>query len=198
MASETQCGTNEVPVASTPANKAPQMATTDTSAAVSNLPPIEAEGIKKPNQMSYVWDHFILLEGERAECKYCGKTYTAGSKTYGTTNLRTHLESWYKKYPYGKKNKQDKTQMTLAFRPKKSDDAEGANSNSLIAVSYNESMCREALARMIIVDELPFKFVEHEGFRYYSNVLQPRVTVPTHTTIARDCIRLYSIERDRL
>ena len=88
--------------------------------------------------------------------------------------------------------------MTLAFRHKKSDDAEGANSDSLIAVSYNESMCWEALARMIIIDELPFKFVEHEGFRYYSNVLQPRVTVPTHTTIARDCIRLYSIERDRL
>ena len=61
--------------------------------------------------------------------------------------------------------------MTLAFRRKKSDDAEGAKSNSLIAVSYNESICREALARMIIVDKLPFKFVEHEGFRYYSNVL---------------------------
>ena len=76
--------------------------------------------------------------------------------------------------------------MTLAFRPKKSDDAEGADSNSLIAVSYNESICREALARMIIVDELPFKFVEHEGFRNYSGVLQPRFTVPTHTTIARD------------
>ncbi|KAM4132835.1 hypothetical protein ACJW30_01G282100 [Castanea mollissima] len=55
-------------------------------------------------------------------------------------------------------------------------------------------MCREALARMIIVDELPFKFVEHEGL----NVLQPRFTVPTRTTVAKDCIRHYSIERDRL
>ena len=59
-------------------------------------------------------------------------------------------------------------------------------------------MSREALARMIIVDELPFKFVEHEGFRNYSNVLQPRFIVPTRTTVARDCIRFYSIERDRL
>ena len=88
--------------------------------------------------------------------------------------------------------------MTLAFRPKKSDDAKGANSSSLIAISYNESMCRESLARMIIVDELPFKFVEHEGFKNYSNVLQPRFIVPTRTIIARDCIRLYSIERERL
>ena len=76
--------------------------------------------------------------------------------------------------------------MTLAFRPKESDDAKGANSNSLIVVSYNESMCREALVRMIIVDKLPFKFVEHKGFRNYSGVLQHRFTIPTRTTIARD------------
>ena len=196
MESKTQCGTNKVPMAPIPTNEALQTAATDTSAIASNLPPIK--DIKKPNQTSYVWGHFILLEGERAECKYCGKTYAAGSKTYGTTNLRTHLEAWCKKYPNGKKNKEDKSQMTLAFRPIKSDDVEGANSNSLIVVSYNESTCREALARMIIVDELPFKFVEHEGFRYYSNVLQPRFTVLTCTTVVRDCIRLYSIERDRL
>ena len=97
MASETQCDTNEVPVAPIPINEDPQMATTDTSAVASNLPPIEAKGIKKPNQTSYVWGHFLLLEVERAECKYCGKTYAAGSKTYGTTNLRTHLEARCKK-----------------------------------------------------------------------------------------------------
>ena len=112
--------------------------------------------------------------------------------------LFSHLEAWCKKYPYGKNKKEDKTQMTLVFRPKKSDDAKGANSNSLIIVSYNESMCREALVRMIIVDKLPFKFVEHKGFRNYSNVLQPRFIVPTRTIVARDCIRFYSIERDRL
>ena len=85
--------------------------------------------------------------------------------------------------------------MTLAFRPKKSDDADGANSNSLIIVSYNESMCREALAKMIIVDELQLKFVEHEGLRHYSRVQQPRFTISTRTTIARDYIRLYTMER---
>ena len=80
MTFETQCGTNEVPVAPTPTNEAPQMSTTDTSVAASNLPPIEAEGIKKPNQTSYVWGHFILLEGKRAECKYCGKPMLLGQK----------------------------------------------------------------------------------------------------------------------
>ena len=59
MAFEIQCGTNEVLVAPTPTNEAPQTAAIDTYAATSNLPPIE--GIKKPNQTSYVWGHFILL-----------------------------------------------------------------------------------------------------------------------------------------
>ena len=82
-----------------------------------------------------------------------------------------------------------------AYRLKNSDDANGANSNSLIVLSNNESMCREALTRMIIVDELPFKFVNHEGFRHYSPVLQPGFIVPTHTTVVRDFIRIYTMER---
>ena len=158
-----------------------------TCAVISNLPPIE--GTKKPNQTSCVWGHFILLEGERAECKYYGQTYAARSKTCGTTNLRNHLEIWFKKYIYSRTKKEDKTQMTLAFKPKKCDDVDGTNSNSIIVVSYNESMCREALARIIIVEELPYKFVEHDGFRYYSHVLQPNFTVLTRTTFALDFIQ---------
>ena len=79
--------------------------------------------------------------------------------------------------------------MTLAFKPKKCDDVDGTNSNSIIVVSYNESMCREALARIIIVEELPYKFVEHDGFRHYSHVLQPNFTIPTRTTFALDFIQ---------
>ena len=44
MAFEIQCGTNEIPVAPTPTNEAPQMAAIDTYAATSTLPLIE--GIK--------------------------------------------------------------------------------------------------------------------------------------------------------
>ena len=88
--------------------------------------------------------------------------------------------------------------MTLNFRTKKSDTADGANSNRLIVVSYNESMCREALAKMITVDELQVKFVEHEGHRHCSLVQQPRFTVPPCTTIARDYIRLYTMERGQV
>jgi hypothetical protein len=57
---------------------------------------------------------------------------------------------------------------------------------------------RLALARMIIVDELPFKFVEHEGFNYYMNVVESRFPIPSRVTIAKDCMKLYLNERKKL
>ena len=55
-----------------------------------------------------------------------------------------------------------------------------------------------ALAKMIILDELPFRFVEHEGFNYYMNVVEPRFHVPSCATVARNYIKLYLKERDKL
>ena len=57
---------------------------------------------------------------------------------------------------------------------------------------------RLALARMIIVDELPFRFVEHEGFNYYMNVVESRFPIPFCVTIAKDCMKLYLNERKKL
>ncbi len=51
---------------------------------------------------------------------------------------------------------------------------------------------------MIIVDELPFKFVENEGFKHMMSIACPRFRIPSRYTIARDCFSLYSDERTRL
>ena len=57
---------------------------------------------------------------------------------------------------------------------------------------------RMALARMIIVDELPFKFVEHGGFINFMAEVEPRFEVPSQITVARDCLRLYIREKESL
>jgi len=44
---------------------------------------------------------------------------------------------------------------------------EGSIGNLVIA-KYNVQKIREALAKMVIVDELPFKFVEGEGFHDFT------------------------------
>ena len=55
-----------------------------------------------------------------------------------------------------------------------------------------------ALARMIIVDELPFRFVEHGGFIDFMAEIEPRFKVPSRVTIARDCLRVYIREKESL
>ena len=45
---------------------------------------------------------------------------------------------------------------------------------------------------MIIIDELPFRFVEGEGFKRLMRVVQSRqIKLPCRTTVARDFMALY-------
>ncbi|XP_057760663.1 zinc finger BED domain-containing protein RICESLEEPER 2-like [Arachis stenosperma] len=56
----------------------------------------------------------------------------------------------------------------------------------------------KALARMIIVYELPFKFVKGEGFRFYMSIVQPRFPLLGRITVAKDCWNLYISEKNRM
>ncbi|KAM3363188.1 hypothetical protein P3S68_018042 [Capsicum galapagoense] len=55
-----------------------------------------------------------------------------------------------------------------------------------------------ALCRMVIVDELPFRFVEKEGFRNFMKVAQPHFKIPSRTTVTRDCFKLFDEEKQKL
>ncbi|KAK0600052.1 hypothetical protein LWI29_011098 [Acer saccharum] len=68
----------------------------------------------------------------------------------------------------------------------------------LIATSYNEEKCREALTRFVLLDEVPFKTIEGKGFKYMLGVFEPRFHVPCRTTIARDVLQVYVDEKQKL
>ncbi|KAL0385845.1 UNVERIFIED_CONTAM: hypothetical protein Sradi_2978800 [Sesamum radiatum] len=135
-----------------------------------------------------------MIEGRdppRAACNYCGEDYAADRHNNGTTSLWRHLENRCTKYPH-KKDKSQKsitdfakseTENDIAFGKMKKLDIEGI---------------RKSLAKMVILDELPFKMVEGEGFRAYSQVLEPRFVVPSRITVARDCMKLYVEEKKAL
>ena len=55
-----------------------------------------------------------------------------------------------------------------------------------------------ALARIIIADELPFRFVEHGGFIDFMAEVEPRFEIPSRVTIVRECLKLYMREKDNL
>ena len=48
---------------------------------------------------------------------------------------------------------------------------------------------------MIILDELPFKFVERKGFKRCMSLACPRFRIPSRWTITRDYYQLYIDEK---
>lgn len=143
-------------------------------------------GKQKPcRPKSWVWDHFTRdTSGTRAKCNWCTKSYAADSHKNGTTNLNNHLLHQCKKIPT---SVLDPTQTTLSLQ----EGGKATSNNTLVGIHFDVELCRQALARMIIVDELPFSFVENEGFRYFMSVTQPRLPLPGRISIARDCLSLY-------
>ncbi|KAL1112855.1 hypothetical protein V6Z11_D02G153700 [Gossypium hirsutum] len=51
---------------------------------------------------------------------------------------------------------------------------------------------------MIVIDELPFKFVESECFKKFMFVACPRFHIPSRTTMTRDVYQLYLDERIKI
>ncbi|KAK2646777.1 hypothetical protein Ddye_021972 [Dipteronia dyeriana] len=51
---------------------------------------------------------------------------------------------------------------------------------------------------MLILDELPFRFVENRGFRKFCFAMNPRFDIPSRRTIVRDLYKLYVEERIKL
>lgn len=154
---------------------------------------------KKLN-LGIVWDHFTRLDCEhgenpRAACNYCGMDYACDPKVNGTKLMLTHIESQCKEYPL----RQDENQTTtLGFEPKR-ETVDGETIGDLVAASFSVDACRKALAEMIIIDELPFKFVEGEGFKRFMCVVQPMwLTIPSRITIANDCKSIFVREKAAL
>lgn len=147
----------------------------------------EAAGdVGKNRKRSRPWDHFVP-DGKRAKCIYCNMTYAAEGNTHGTTNLNKH----YKKCPKNPNRVIDKAQKTLVLGKQ----VEGDSNVSFKLVEFNQLECRMELAKMIIIDELPFKHVEGVGFKGFMSRAQPRLKIPSRVTVAKDCMELYKEEK---
>uniref|UniRef100_A0A3Q7HN75 Uncharacterized protein n=1 Tax=Solanum lycopersicum TaxID=4081 RepID=A0A3Q7HN75_SOLLC len=63
--------------------------------------------------------------------------------------------------------------------------------NNLETWKFEQEVCRRALVEMIILDELPFSFVEKEGFKKFMSKVQPLFLIPSRRTITKDCYEVY-------
>ena len=137
----------------------------------------------------------VIPKSLRQHVTIAKKTYDFHSRKNGTSTLWGYVKKC-KNIPNNKNN--DKNQPTIAYHYKKAV-VEGENDTKEIEVhQFSIKEIRLALARMIIVDELPFRFVEHEGFNYYLNVVEPRFPIPSCVTVAKDWMKFYLNERKKL
>ncbi|KAG8492408.1 hypothetical protein CXB51_009688 [Gossypium anomalum] len=149
---------------------------------------------KATPQRSEVWSHFTKIinsEGaSKAKCNYCQKEFCCDVKKNGTGSLKYHIGSC-KKNP---SNVVDPSQGQLVLPRKGVEGGEG----HLSTWRFDQEACRKGLAQMIVIDELPFKFVESEGFKKFMFVACPRFHIPSRTTMTRDVYQLYLDERVKI
>nr|KJB25738.1 hypothetical protein B456_004G207100 [Gossypium raimondii] len=149
---------------------------------------------KATPQRSEVWSHFTKIinseGGNKVKCNYCQKEFCCDMKKNGIRSLKYHIGSC-KKNP---SNVVDTSQGQLVLPRKGVERAEG----NLSTWRFDQEACRKRLTQMIVIDELPFKFVESEGFKKFMFVACPRFHIPLRTTMTKDVYQLYLDERVKI
>ena len=167
----------------------------------------ESQGTSEPQAhkkyKSAVWENYEILvdskgnEIGRAACIWCRKDYLAKSDQ-GTSGLWKHLRETCRKFPHKKElieahKGKDKSQSLLSFTKGTS-----SEDNKLTCWRFDQQLVREALVKMIIKDELPFRFVERDGFKEFCEVSVPQFKIPSRHSIVRNCFSLFVKEKKKL
>uniref|UniRef100_A0A803MX30 BED-type domain-containing protein n=1 Tax=Chenopodium quinoa TaxID=63459 RepID=A0A803MX30_CHEQI len=151
---------------------------------------------RKSKRKAEYWKYYLeyVENGKlRAECKFCPKTFAADGNLNGSKNVKNHAESCLGN-PINIEKEKGKEKQTKLYFDQEHESGELKCGSRII----NLNDVREALVHMIIVDELPFKHVEKPGFRHFVQVACPQFHIPSRVTIARDCLKLYYSEKEKL
>ncbi|XP_021759445.1 zinc finger BED domain-containing protein RICESLEEPER 1-like [Chenopodium quinoa] len=151
---------------------------------------------RKSKRKAEYWKYYLenVENGKlRAECKFCPKTFAADGNLNGSKNVKNHAESCLGN-PINIEKEKGKEKQTKLYFDQEHESGELKCGSRII----NLNDVREALVHMIIIDELPFKHVEKPGFRHFVQVACPQFHIPSRVTIARDCLKLYYSEKEKL
>ena len=83
---------------------------------------------------------------------------------------------------------EDKGQTILSFQI----DRKGGS--NIVTSLFSQTRCRAGCAKMIIMDELSFKFAENESFKLFCSIACPKFD-PSRVTMARNIFQLYLKEK---
>ncbi|KAI3836621.1 hypothetical protein MKW92_014969 [Papaver armeniacum] len=145
----------------------------------------------KRKRTSKAWDEYeeVLVNGQvtHGKCKHCKNNITAKS-THGTSSLRKHLNCCH----VYKGTQQQINQMSV--KASETQDGPVAAFN----FKFNQEVTRDCIARMIILHELPFSFVEYIGFRRVLTSLQPNIKLVKRNSMKSDCMKIHKMEKKHL
>ena len=122
----------------------------------------------------------------KAKCKHCGQDLSANSSSNGTSSLHNHLKTYNSYSVQGHQSK-------LAFQNNRD-----SGLTTLTSWTFDKDLVREKYIKMIVVDELPFKFGEVSGFREFMVTMKPMFQIPSRWTVARECYEMYALRRNDL
>ncbi|GAB2268742.1 hypothetical protein Dimus_038733 [Dionaea muscipula] len=147
------------------------------------------EILPKNHLRSKWWENFQRIRLKKngsikARCLYCNKKLGGEAKN-GTTHLADHSKSCLKKKLVDNKQKV----LTPTFMM-----GEGKKAN-LQTYNFDPEVSRKQLAHMIIIHEYPLSIVEHIEFRKFCHSLQPGFKVVSRTTLKRDILKIYEVEK---
>ncbi|XP_055959959.1 zinc finger BED domain-containing protein RICESLEEPER 2-like [Mercurialis annua] len=165
--------------------------------------PVEANTRKRKevHQRSIVWDHFNAIKDAdgviiQAKCSYCARIYNCHAKKNGTSTLRGHMLRC-SKHPHSLETRQ----ALLSFQPAVNVGVVPNSGPQMCNVAnwkFDQEAIRKAVSYMIVVDELPLKFVEKQGFKKLMSIACPRFKIPSRWTVNRDCYAMFVEEKLKL
>uniref|UniRef100_A0A803MMH8 BED-type domain-containing protein n=1 Tax=Chenopodium quinoa TaxID=63459 RepID=A0A803MMH8_CHEQI len=113
------------------------------------------------------WDHFTKKDGEsKTECIYC-HTFIGCASLQGISGMKNHILRC-KEYPPNI----DQKQKILSLSQQTLDsNLVDQKKGRLELWKFDQEDSRKALAKMVIMDEMSFRMVEHEGFRNFMKMV---------------------------
>ncbi|KAL6623219.1 hypothetical protein ACP70R_033098 [Stipagrostis hirtigluma subsp. patula] len=140
---------------------------------------------KRRKLTSAVWNDFdAIYDGNllvQARCKHCLDIFAANREN-GRSNCSRPLKSCKELI----KMNEMVENMTSSLSP---------DTAALKKWKFNEKVSRKALARFVVLQELPFSLVDHEPFRTFCSTLNPWFEMVSRTTIKEDIVGSYEEQR---
>ncbi|CAN1853526.1 Zinc finger BED domain-containing protein RICESLEEPER 2 [Linum perenne] len=140
------------------------------------------------NKRSDLWSNWVAFvdpQGvKKAKCVFCGAILKADPNSIGCSSLIRHTKNCKKR----REVLQGQMRLNL----------QAETGLGTTEWTYCEKRLRMKIAKMIIKEELPFNFVEREGFKDVIAEASPYFKMPCRKSIRADCLRLFIEGKEEL